>query len=416
MSGATIETIQTACCVVGGGPAGMVAGLLLARQGVDVVVLEKHADFHRDFRGDTIHPSTLELMDELGWVDELLALPHTKLTHVTVEIAGTPITFADFSRLNVRCPFVAFMPQWDFLDFLARKAKAYPSFELRVNTEATELIENGGNVVGVRATTAEGPLEIRTRLVVGADGRHSTVRRSAGMEVIAKSPPMDVLWFPLSRRSGESLPFFRPGRGRVLIAIDRGSYWQMAYVIPKGQYDAVKTLGLDTLRSSIVELVPQLGDRVTELATWEDVRFLRVSVDRLRRWFRPGLLCIGDAAHAMSPAGGVGINLAVHDAVAAANVLGPSLGQGHAPDIRQLRQVQRRRELPTRLTQLVQIRAAGGLYPKSLTDDPSRHLPLAFRLFKLVPALRHLTGRFIGLGFRPEHIRQPDAHGRTQTR
>jgi 2-polyprenyl-6-methoxyphenol hydroxylase-like FAD-dependent oxidoreductase len=232
MSGATVETIETACCVVGGGPAGMVAGLLLARQGVDVLVLEKHADFHRDFRGDTIHPSTLELMHELGWVDELLELPHTKLTQVTIEIAGTPITFADFSRLKVRCPFVAFMPQWDFLDFLARKAAAYPSFKLRMSTEATDLIEDEGRVVGVRASTAEGPLEIRAKLVIGADGRHSTIRRSAGMEVIANSPPMDVLWFPLSRRPDETLPFFRPGRGLVLIAIDRGSYWQMAYVIP----------------------------------------------------------------------------------------------------------------------------------------------------------------------------------------
>ena len=278
-------------CIVGGGPAGMVAGLLLARQGAEVLVLEKHGDFLRAFRGDTIHPSTLELLAELGWIDEFLQLPHTKMTHVAVELAGTPVTVADFRGLRVRCPYVAFMPQWDFLAFLANKARAYRGFRLMMDAEVTGLVEDAGRVVGVRARGPEGEFDVHAHLVLGADGRHSIVRRGAKLAAVEHAPPMAVLWFRLSRQPGEAFTFFRPGRG--LICIDRGAYWQLAYVIPHGQVDAVQAAGLDTLRANLVELLPQVAGRVGELATWDDVRVLRVRVDRLRRWYRPGVLCIG---------------------------------------------------------------------------------------------------------------------------
>lgn len=379
----------------------MIAGLLLARQGVDVVVLEKHSDFPRDFRGDTIHPSTLELLGELGWIDEFLRLPHTEMARVTVDMAGVPVAFADFSRLKVRCPYVAFMPQWDFLDFLADKAKAYEGFRLMMDAEATDLLWEGDRVVGVHAETPEGELDVRAQLVIGADGRRSLVRRGASLDVARQNPPMDVLWFRLSRRPDEELPFFRPGRGHVLISINRGDYWQFAYVIPNGQFDAVKAAGLESLRLNVASLFGQIADRVEELQTWDDVGLLSVTVDRLRRWHRPGVLCIGDAAHAMSPAVGVGINLAVQDAVAMSSILGPSLRRGAELE---LGRVQRRREFPTRFTQLIQLRALRGLYPKDLHDDHSQRMPLAFRLFRRIPPLRFVTGRFIGLGVRPEHL------------
>jgi 2-polyprenyl-6-methoxyphenol hydroxylase-like FAD-dependent oxidoreductase len=395
---------QATCCIVGGGPAGMVAGVLLARQGVDVLVLEKHADFLRDFRGDTIHPSTLELMHDLGWLDEFLRLPHSQMRHVTVQMDGSPITFADFSRLKVHCPYVAFMPQWDFLDFLADKARAYPNFRLMMNAEVTGLATESGRVTGVQVDTVEGPVNVRADLVIGADGRHSIVRRDADLAVVANSPPMDVLWFRLSRRDNEELPFFQLGAGKVLVCINRGGYWQMAYVIPSGQFGAVKAAGLNTLQSNVVELFPQLADRVPQLDSWDDIYFLQVRVDHLRRWYLPGLLCIGDAAHAMSPAGGVGINLAVQDAVATANILAASLARGQSPSTRDLRRVQRRRKFPARVTQTVQVRALRGLYPKNLSEDPSRRAPFALRLFRRFPPLRYVVGRFIGIGVRPEHI------------
>jgi 2-polyprenyl-6-methoxyphenol hydroxylase-like FAD-dependent oxidoreductase len=322
------------------------------------------------------------------------------------------VTFADFTRLAGRYGYIAFLPQWDFLNFLADKARRYPSFRLLLGATVTDLIEDDGRIVGVRATTTDGPLEVRARLVLAADGRHSTVREQAGLEVIAHSPPMDVLWFRISRRSEERVPFFRKERNRVLIAIDRGEYWQLAYVIPHQGFESVQEEGLPAFRAAVAQMAPSLADRVEELTDWDRVKLLSVRVDRLRRWYRPGVLCIGDAAHAMSPAGGVGINLAIQDAVAAANILGPAFRSG-GPNDRDLRRVQRRRELPTRVVQAFQVKVLRDLYPSESnqqlgetdrTTKKAEEEPLALRLARKVPALRHLAGRFIGVGIRPEHI------------
>jgi 2-polyprenyl-6-methoxyphenol hydroxylase-like FAD-dependent oxidoreductase len=394
------ESVQ--CCVVGGGPAGMMAGLLLARQGIKVLVVEKHRDFLRDFRGDTIHPSTLELMHELGWADQFLRLPHTQMPDVTVSMDGTAVTFADFRKLKAHYPFIAFMPQWDFLDFLADKAAELPSFRLMRSTQMSDLIVENGRVAGVLANCDEGQVEIRADLVLGADGRHSTTRTKAGLRPIAKSAPLDVLWFRLPRQAGDKVPFFQGGRG-ALISINRGDYWQLAYAIPTEAFGELRRAGLSELHARIAALAPYLSDRVTQIDDWNQVHQLTVRVDRLPRWYRPGLLCIGDAAHAMSPAGGVGINLAIQDAVATANLVGPVL-TAEAPSERDLRRVQRRRDLPARITQAFQTAILRDLYPRDLSDDTTTHVPPVVRVFRWLPALRHVVGRFIGLGVRPEHV------------
>ncbi len=386
----------------------MMLGFLLARAGIDVVVLEKHADFLRDFRGDTIHPSTLEIMGELGLLDEFLKLPHTQARTLGGAFGREQFTFVDFSHLPTRCKFIAMMPQWDFLDFLADNGKRYPNFALRMNTEGTGLIEEGGRVTGVRAQTPNGPLEIRADLVVASDGRRSVLREQAGLKVEDLGAPMDVLWFSLPRRASD--PDQSMGRfdaGRIFVLIDRGDYWQCAYVIPKGTIDEVRRAGLDAFRVGLAQSVPQFADRVGELKDWDQIKLLTVAVDRLAIWHKPGLLCIGDAAHAMSPIGGVGINLAIQDAVAAANVLWEPLRRGRPSDD-DLARVQKRREFPARVTQAIQVFLQKRVISRALAAKGELTPPLPIRLLARFPFLRRIPARLLGLGVRPEHVRAPE--------
>jgi len=404
-----IETITTQCAIAGGGPAGVMLGFLLARAGVDVVVLEKHEDFFRDFRGDTIHPSTLELMYELGLLDEFLKRPHQEVRELGAQIGDELVQIADFSHLPTHCKFLAFMPQWEFLNFLAEAGKRYPTFHLRMRAEVDELIKDEDRVVGLKAATPQGDLEVRADLVVGTDGRHSTVRRLAGLEVEDRGAPMDVLWLRLSRRpddGSDSLGRIEPGR--FFIMIDRGDYWQCAFVIPKGGFNELRRKGLEAFRLAIVGLNPELSNRVREIASWDDVKLLTVAVDRLKRWYRPGLLCIGDAAHAMSPIGGVGINLAVQDAVATANILAAPLREGKVTED-ELRKVQKRRQWPTEMTQALQIFIQNRVISSVLTMTTQPKPPFVAKLLNRFPWLRRLPARLIGMGFRPEHVRTEEA-------
>ena len=398
------ETISVRCCIAGGGPAGMMLGYLLARAGVKVLVLEKHGDFLRDFRGDTIHPSTLEVMHELGLLDEFLKLPHQKVYELNAQIGEVRLTIADFRHLPTRCGFIAFMPQWDFLNFVAEKAARYPGFDLMMKAEVTGLIEEAGRVTGVSARTPNGTVEVRADLVVGADGRSSIVREKAGLRVKEYGAPMDVLWFRL-RRTAED-PVATMGRfdtGRIFISLNRGDYWQCGFVIPKGQFEEMRRQEFETFRAVIVKLAPYAKDSVPELRGWDDVKLLTVRVDRLIDWFRPGLLCIGDAAHAMSPVGGVGINLAIQDAVAAANVIFKPLREGRLA-IEQLLQIQRRREFPTRVTQWLQVAVQRRIIARVLGQTGPLKPPLAVRVLAKVPFLRRIPARIVGLGIRPEHV------------
>ncbi len=401
------KTISVRCCIAGGGPAGMMLGLLLARQGIEVAVLEKHADFLRDFRGDTIHPSTLQVMHELGMLDDLLRLPYDKAETMAMQVGSDTIHLADLRHLPTRCKFVALMPQWDFLDFLAGQAKRYPSFHLLLKTAATGLIFDGRRIAGVSAQGPDGPLEIRADLTVAADGRHSTLRPSAGLEVTVLGAPMDVLWMRLSRKPEDPPQILgKIAAGRMMVMLNRTTYWQCAYLIPKGHVDRVRAAGLDAFCADLTRLVPWLGDRPAELKDWDQVKLLTVAVDRLERWHRPGLLCIGDAAHAMSPVGGVGINLAIQDAVATANILGPVLQRGRPSDD-DLDRVQRRRMWPTKMTQAMQIQVQNRLVNRVLSGGGGGRAPLMFRLFNHLPILRRIPARLIGMGFRPEHVRIP---------
>src|SRR5215469_4501308 len=400
------EKLQTRCVIAGGGPAGIMAGYLLARAGVPVIVLEKHADFFRDFRGDTIHPSTLELMYELGLLNEFLKKPHQEVRELRAVVNGQPVPIGDFTKLPTHCKFIAFMPQWDFLNFLSTQAKEFPSFQLLMQHEVVDLTFNEQRVSGVRAKTPDGEFEIRADLIIGADGRHSTVQARAGLERREFGVAIDVLWMRISKKENDpkqTLGFFQ--QGKLLVLLDRGDYWQCGVVIPKGGFDGIKARGLQQLQKDIVSFAGFLQDRIAELDDWSQIKLLTVQINRLRNWCRDGLLCIGDSAHAMSPAGGVGINLAIQDAVATANLLAEKLRAGPV-SVDDLRNVQARREWPTRLIQTMQV----FIHRHVVTGQTSNRkdsLPFVVSLLKWFPVLRQIPARFIGIGPRPEHIRSP---------
>jgi 2-polyprenyl-6-methoxyphenol hydroxylase-like FAD-dependent oxidoreductase len=403
------EKLETRCVIVGGGPAGIMAGYLLARAGVHVAVLEKHADFNRDFRGDTIHPSTLELMHELGLLDEFLKQPHQEVRELRAVVNGQAVPVADFTKLPTRCKFIAFMPQWDFLNFLSSQAKRFPTFQLHMETEVVDLLMEDLRVIGVRAKTPRGELKVHADLVIGADGRHSTTQTNAGLEQLEFGVPIDVLWMRISKKKNDpeqSFGFFK--HGTLLVMLDRGDYWQCGFVIPKGGFDDIKARGLTEFQNDIVSFAGFLRDRVAELDDWSKIRLLTVQVNRLREWCGEGLLCIGDSAHAMSPAGGVGINLAIQDAVATANLLAEKLQRGPV-QVDDLRKVQARREWPTRLIQAMQIFIHRRVVTGRTSGEEKTALPFVLRLLKWFPILRQLPARFIGMGPRPEHFRSPTA-------
>jgi 2-polyprenyl-6-methoxyphenol hydroxylase-like FAD-dependent oxidoreductase len=401
-------SLTTQCCIAGGGPAGMMLGFLLARAGVRVVVLEKHADFLRDFRGDTVHPSTLELIYELGLLDEFLKLPHRTVDRISMQIGNRRIRLIDLTHLPTQCKYVALMPQWDFLNFLADHGRRYSQFDLRMRAEATDLIEEGDRIAGVRVKTPDGDLTVHADLVVGCDGRHSTVREKAGLQTDDYGAPMDALWFRITRREADGADVFgHIEAGVLLVMLDRGDYWQCAYVIPKGGIDRVTADGIEAFRNRVVALSPFLADRVGELRSFDDVKLLSVMVNRLRRWWRPGLICIGDAAHAMSPIGGVGINIAVQDAVAAANRLAAPLKAG-ALTTGHLQAIQARRDFPARMTQKIQLTMQNRIIGPALQGTREPKPPLIFRLFDAFPRLRRIPGRLLALGIQPEHVQTPD--------
>jgi 2-polyprenyl-6-methoxyphenol hydroxylase-like FAD-dependent oxidoreductase len=400
--------LHTTCCIVGGGPAGMMTGFLLARAGIDVIVLEKHKDFFRDFRGDTIHPSTFQLMYELGLLEDFLRVPHQEISSLSAIFNGHEVHLADFSHLKVARPVIGLMPQWDFLNFIAGQAARYKSFSLIREANVTDLLKDEDKITGVTATTPDGSLEVHAKLVIGTDGRQSTIRAAAGLSVIETGAPIDVLWFRLSRHPddpGQILGNF--SRGRILILLDRSTYWQCGYVIDKDGYDKLKEEGLSKFREDLAETSPFLKDRLLELKDWTDIQLLSVKIDHLHTWYREGLICIGDAAHAMSPVGGVGINLAIQDAVAAANFLWRPLRDEADVPLTVLARLQIRRTFPTRVIQALQVRIQQGIHSRR-KDVEKASVPLFMRWAERYPLLRRIPARLVGMGIRPEHVHSPE--------
>jgi 2-polyprenyl-6-methoxyphenol hydroxylase-like FAD-dependent oxidoreductase len=403
------DKMITGCCICGGGPAGIMLGFLLVRAGIEVIVLEKHADFFRDFRGDTIHPSTLQLMHELGLLDTFLQVPHQEVEQLTGYFNGVDVQIGDFTHLKVAKPVLAMMPQWDFLNFISQQAVKYPGFTLLQEANVYELIKEGSRITGIRADTPNGTTDIQASLVVGADGRNSDVRRLAGMNVINTGAPIDVLWFRLSKNPATD-PKQTLGRfegSRMMVLLNRGDYWQCAYVIMKGELEAIQSRGIEGFHNDITAISPFFKDRVMELKDWADIKLLNVVIDHLEKWYDEGVLCIGDASHAMSPVGGVGINLAIQDAVAAANILFPHLGKKEIITTGVLKKIQQRREFPARMIQRMQVVIQNGIVRRKQTSG-KQNVPLFLKLFKMFPVLTRLPARVIGMGIRPEHIKTPD--------
>jgi 2-polyprenyl-6-methoxyphenol hydroxylase-like FAD-dependent oxidoreductase len=382
-------------------------GFLLARAGHDVVVLEKHEDFLRDFRGDTVHPSTMTVLDELGLLGEFLKRPHSELVELAGHVGEDTIVLGDFSHVPAKTKFLAIMPQWDFLNFLSEKARAYPGFHLLMRTEGTDLIHEDGRIAGVRANGPDGPFEIRADVVVACDGRASTLRAAAALAPRDLGAPMDVFWMRISKRPTDvNAALGYVGAGTVFVMIDRNDYWQCGYVIPKGTADQVRARGLDSFRAEIARTAPIIADRVDEITSWDDVKLLTVEVNRLDRWYLTGLLCIGDAAHAMSPIGGVGINLAIQDAIATANILSAAFGTPGPVDDDVLRTVQQRRMFPTVMTQGLQVLIQRNIIVNVLrAKAPPKHAPAILRFLTSFKAFRYLPAYIVGIGFRPEHVR-----------
>lgn len=406
-----IPTEHVQCCIAGGGPAGLMLGVLLARGGVNVRVLEKHADFLRDFRGDTIHPSTLEIIYELGLLDQFLKLPHQKVHRLNGQFGDLRMIMADFSHLPVHAPYIAMMPQWDFLDFLADEGRRYANFQIDMQAEAIDLIEQEGRVAGLKVRTPQGEHEVRADLIVGADGRGSVLRERSGLEVDDLGAPIDALWFRLSRRSSDTEE--TQGRfdaGRIVVMLNRGDYWQCALVIPKGTFAALQAKGIESFRATVGALAPFEASRADELQSWDQIRLLTVKVDRMPVWSREGLLFIGDAAHAMSPIGGVGVNLAVQDAVAAANRLARPLREGKV-SVADLAAVQARRMFPTRVIQAMQLVLQDNVIAPTLTTTGDLKPPFFLRLMNRLPVLRRIPARLIGMGVRRERVAPELRHG-----